>query len=182
MLLHAIAQLRAQRPQLALQVVIVGGSARDRSINGWGATTDPYTLTLEALAASLGISGTLVWTGALPHSALSDIYSAADVFVIPSRYESFGMTALEALACGACVVAARTGGLQTTLDHGRAGLLFTPNSAEALAETLALLASQPATRAEFQRKARPYVLETYTWDRIAARLSALYAELTVRRL
>ena len=131
-------------------------------------------LELEALARSLGVAEHIIWTGALPHDALSSIYSAADVVVIPSHYESFGMTALEALACGGCVVASRTGGLRTTLDEGR-------GASDELAASIAHLAANPAERAVFQAGARAYVTRTYGWDRIAERLGALYSELTNSR-
>lgn len=176
-LLHAAAQLRELAPGLRFHIAITGGAARQRLANGWGPTTDRYTLELEALAQALGVAELVTWTGALPHESLPDLYSAADVVVIPSRYESFGMTALEALACGACVVASRTGGLIATLDEGRAGILFTPGAPDELAEQLARLAADPGLRASFQRAARPYVARTYGWERITEQLAAIYREL-----
>jgi D-inositol-3-phosphate glycosyltransferase len=177
-LLQAAAQLRALAPGLRFHVAIVGGTARQRLANGWGLTDDRYALELEALARALDLTDHVTWTGALPHEALSAIYSAADVVVIPSHYESFGMTALEALACGACVVASRTGGLRTTLDEGRAGVLFTPGAPGELAAELARLAADTVLRASFQRGARTYVAGTYGWDRITAQLAAIYREMT----
>lgn len=179
-LLRAAARLRALAPGLRFQVAIVGGSVRERGPEGWGPTEDPYTLGLEALSRGLGLEEHVIWTGALPHAALSSVYSAADVVVIPSRYESFGMTALEALACGACVVASRTGGLRATLDEGRAGQLFKPGAHDELAALLARLAADPAARAGLQRHARPYVARTYGWSRIAEQLASIYQELIGR--
>jgi glycosyltransferase involved in cell wall biosynthesis len=180
-LLHAAARLRSLAPGLRFHAVIVGGAVRERLANGWGPTSDHYTLELEALAQSLGVADLVTWTGALPHDALSSVYSAADVVVIPSRYESFGMTALEALSCGACVVASRTGGLRTTLDEGRAGMLFTPGAPDELAVCLARLAADPALRAAFQSGARDHVARTYSWNQIAARLAEIYDELVAER-
>lgn len=176
-LLEAAARLRALAPGLRFHVLIVGGTPRPPLEHGWGPTDDRYTLELEALARSLDLSDQVTWTGAWPHEALSTTYSAADVVVIPSHYESFGMTVLEALACGACVVASRTGGLRTTLDEGRAGVLFTPGVPEELAAQLARLAAEPALRGSFQRGARSYVAQTYGWDRVTAQLAAIYHEL-----
>jgi len=176
-LLEAAARLRALMPSLRFHVLIVGGTPRQQLEHGWGPTEDRYTLELEALARALGLANHVTWTGALPHEALATTYSAADVVVIPSHYESFGMTALEALACGACVVASRTGGLRTTLDEGRAGVLFTPGVPDELATQLARLAADPALRGSFQRGARSYVARTYGWDRVTAQLAAIYREL-----
>ena len=178
-LLQAAARLRALAPDLRFHVTIVGGTTRERLAHGWGPTDDRYTLELEALSRSLGLADDVTWTGALPHPALPAFYSAADVVVIPSHYESFGMTALEALACGACVVATRTGGLRTTLDEGRAGLLFTPGASDVLAAHLLRLATEPQLGAAFQRRARRHVARTYGWDRIAGGLAGIYHELTV---
>lgn len=180
-LLQAAARLRALAPGLRFHIAIAGGAVRERVLGGWGPARDPYTLELEALAHSLGLTDQITWMGGLPHDALASVYSAADVVVIPSHYESFGMTALEALACGACLVASRTGGLRTTLDEGRAGLLFTPGAADELAVCLARLAADPALRAALERGARGYVARTYGWDHIAAQLAAVYGELVGAR-
>ncbi len=176
-LLQAAARLRTLAPGLRFQVAIVGGTVRERGPDGWGPTDDPYTLGLEALSRGLGLEEHVIWTGALPHAALSSVYSAADVVVIPSRYESFGMTALEALACGACAIASRTGGLRATLDEGRAGPLFEPGAHDELAMHLARLAADPAAQAVLRRLARPYVARTYGWNRIAEQLAGIYQEL-----
>jgi glycosyltransferase involved in cell wall biosynthesis len=176
-LLAAAARLRVLAPNLHFHVLIVGGTPRQPLAHGWGPTDDRYTLELEALARSLGLADHVTWTGALPHEALATTYSAADVVVIPSHYESFGMTALEALACGACVVASRTGGLRTTLDEGRAGVLFTPGVPAELAAHLAGLAADPVLRGAFQRGAPGYVARTYGWDQVTAQLAAIYREL-----
>jgi glycosyltransferase involved in cell wall biosynthesis len=176
-LLEAAARLRGLAPSLHFHVVIVGGTPRQRLARGWGSTDDRYTLELEALAHTLGLTEHVTWTGGLPHEALATTYSAADVMVIPSHYESFGMTALEALACGACVVASRTGGLRTTLDEGRAGVLFTPGAPDELAAQLARLAANPLLRGSFQQDARSYVTRTYGWDQVTAQLAAIYREL-----
>jgi D-inositol-3-phosphate glycosyltransferase len=175
-LLRAAARLRALAPDLDFHVAIVGGSVRERRRDGWGPTDDRYTLELEALARELGVEDRVIWTGALPHAALSSIYSAADVVTIPSRYESFGMTALEAMACGACVVASRTGGLRATLNEGRAGLMFEPGVHDELAAHMARLAADPAERTALQRLARPYVARTYGWSRIAEQLGSIYED------
>jgi glycosyltransferase involved in cell wall biosynthesis len=176
-LLEAAARLRTLAPSLRFHVMIVGGAPRQPIAQGWGPTDDRYTLELEALAHTLGLADRVTWTGAWPHEALSTTYSAADVVVIPSHYESFGMTALEALACGACVVASRTGGLRTTLDEGRAGVLFTPGVPAELAAQLARLAAEPVLRSSFQRAAPSYVAQTYGWERVTAQLATIYHDL-----
>jgi D-inositol-3-phosphate glycosyltransferase len=112
---------------------------------------------------------------------LSTYYRSADVCLVPSRSESFGLVALEAAACGTPVVASAVGGLRTLVDHGRTGFLVEGGDPDKFARFVAdLLADTPGAigmAANAAARAR-----VYTWSGAAARLRGLYAELTDRQL
>ena len=116
-----------------------------------------------------------------PHELLSTYYRAADVCVVPSRSESFGLVALEAAACGTPVVAAAVGGLATLVDHEHTGYLVedpTPGAfAGAVGRVLGdrLLGERLATAAVVRAR-------RYTWTEAAALLRTTYEELTAERL
>jgi D-inositol-3-phosphate glycosyltransferase len=114
-----------------------------------------------------------------PHHLLSTYYRAADVCVVPSRSESFGLVALEAAACGTPVVAAAVGGLTTLVEHGRTGHLVDERAAPSFAAAVADLLGDPAgatTMADVAaRRAR-----SYTWSTTAARLRRIYSDVTLR--
>ena len=104
---------------------------------------------LEAQARAAGLGGSVRFTGAVPHEDLPAWYSAADVCVVPSYYESFGLVAVEAMACGTPVVASRVGGLVSTVTDGVNGYLIPWRCPEPFAEKLEVLIRNPELRANF---------------------------------
>jgi D-inositol-3-phosphate glycosyltransferase len=100
-------------------------------------------------------------------------YSAADACVVPSYYESFGMAALESMACGTPVVASRVGGLPTIIQHGRTGYLKSWRCPEAFATSLEIILANQSLRDSMGRAARRRA-ESLGWDAIAARMLELY--------
>src|SRR5205814_6548979 len=109
----ALARL-AGRP--GVRLLVAGGSSA-------GARVDADEGYLRHLARELGVADRVRWLGPVEQEKLPLYYSAADVCVVPSRYESFGLVALEALACGAALVASRVGGLPSIVREGENGLL-----------------------------------------------------------
>jgi D-inositol-3-phosphate glycosyltransferase len=103
-------------------------------------------------------------------------YNAADVLVVPSYYESFGLVAVEAMACGVPVVASRVGGLTSTISDGETGYLIPWRCPEPFAERLELLLDNDELRRSFGRAAREAV-ERYRWANVADSTSELYEEL-----
>jgi glycosyltransferase involved in cell wall biosynthesis len=97
--------------------------------------------------------------------------------VIPSYYEPFGLTALEALACGCSVIGSRVGGLRHTIQPNRVGLLFDPRDAGQLAARILALKDQPELNRTFRENARPYVEEHYSWRSVTKRIARLYVQL-----
>lgn len=129
--------------------------------------------------ADLGLAERVRFVPPQPHHLLSTYYRAADVTVVPSRTESFGLVALESAACGTPVVAAAVGGLRTLVDHGRTGYLVDERDAARYAAHLDALVDDPAHAAELGRAAAQ-LARSYTWSTTAGRLRRIYGDLTVR--
>jgi D-inositol-3-phosphate glycosyltransferase len=131
---------------------------------------------LRRLAAETGVEALVEFAGAVPHEMLPLYYSAADVVAVPSLYESFGLVALEAMACGAPVVASRVGGLQWTVRHGETGFLVPATSPEAFSSAIGLLLRDEGLRAEMSMGA-VRVARGFSWDVAAERTLEMYGEL-----
>ncbi|MFQ5860094.1 MAG: glycosyltransferase [Dehalococcoidia bacterium] len=149
-----------------LRVLIIGGAVEQgREVER-----------LRSLSAMLGIQSLVQFIGTVRHEELPLYYNAADVCVIPSFYESFSFAALEAMACGVPVVAARVGGLSTLVQHSRTGYLVAGHCPEPYVNCLeALLASQALRRAMGQQ-ARAWA-EGLGWEQVSARVAALSQDL-----
>lgn len=146
------------------QLVIVGGNAAG----------DPEIEKLRQLACDLGLQRRVHFLGARPQEELPLIYSAADVTAVPSYYESFGMAAVESLACGTPVVATRAGGLMTVIRHGETGYLV-PRCPGFFAERLDSLLSYPARLDAMRSSARSSVSH-YSWQNVARLMSEVYED------
>jgi len=134
---------------------------------------------LRNLAARLGIAERVRFLGAVDHQRLPLYYSAADVCVVPSFYESFGLVALEAMACGTPVVASRVGGLVGTVRDGETGYLIPWRCPEPFAERIELLLGNEELRRAFGRTAREAV-ERFRWANVAEQVIGVYRELIER--
>ena len=131
---------------------------------------------LQQLADELGIAGRVAFRDAAPHEQLPLYYNAADICVVPSYYESFGLVAVEAMACGVPVVASRVGGLLETVRHGETGYLVSRRCPEPFAERLELLLDNEPLRRSLGRMARSAV-ERFRWAEVASRVEDVYHEL-----
>ena len=103
-------------------------------------------------------------------------YSAADVCVVPSYYESFGLAALESMACGTPVVASRVGGLSTIIQHGRTGYLKSWRCPESFASSVEMIISNKGLQDSMGLAARRRA-EAMGWDQVAARIANMYRSL-----
>jgi D-inositol-3-phosphate glycosyltransferase len=130
---------------------------------------------LEQLAVRLGVSERVTFVGAVSHDRLPLYYAAADVTVMPSSYESFGLVAVESLACGRPVVATRIGGLRTIVRDGETGLLVPWRDPALFAEALGRVLGDDGLRARLSVAARPSVMQ-FGWDQIADQHLGLYAD------
>lgn len=159
-LLRAVALMEEQA-----QVVIVGGRLMG----------DQELQSLRKLATSLKLSQRVHFLGARPQQELPMLYSAADVTVVPSYHESFGMVAVESLACGTPVVATRAGGLMTIVRQGETGYLV-PRCPGFFAERLDSLLQQPAVLEAMRHAACPSV-QHLGWPSIATQVYNLYDDM-----
>ena len=143
-------------------------------IVGGASTFDTELNRLQSLTSELGISHMVTFTGAVPQDELPNYYGAADIFVLPSHYESFGLAALEAMACGIPVVASRVGGLKAFIRDGETGYLIPWRCAEPFAQRLDMLLANPALRETMGRAARSKAQEM-GWSRVADRMLDYYS-------
>jgi D-inositol-3-phosphate glycosyltransferase len=130
---------------------------------------------LRARAEVLGIDHHISFVGAVQHAELPLYYNAADVCVVPSYYESFGLVAVESMACGTPVVASRVGGLTSTVSDGETGYLIPWRCPEPFAERLELLLDNEELRASFGRAGRE-AMERFRWKNVADAVALLYEE------
>jgi D-inositol-3-phosphate glycosyltransferase len=128
---------------------------------------------LSSLASALGIAGCVRFEPPCPQPELADWYRAADVVLVPSHSESFGLVALEAQACGTPVVAAAVGGLRTAVRDGVSGVLVEGHDPAVWARVLAGLLAAPARLVELARGAREHAA-AFSWPATAERLVGVY--------
>ncbi len=147
------------------QIVIVGGVL----------TNDSDLQNLRTLAADLDIEQRVLFLGAQPQDVLPLLYSAADVTVVPSYHESFGLVAVESLACGTPVVATRAGGLMTVVHNDENGYLV-PRCPGFFAERLDAILRNPDIQARMHAAARPSVSQ-FSWESVALSVSNVYDDL-----
>jgi D-inositol-3-phosphate glycosyltransferase len=166
---RALAELRRKDALLLL----VGGAS--------GAEGEFEVALLHRLIADLGVADQVRFVPPQPHHILSTYYRAADVVLVPSRSESFGLVALEASACGVPVVASAVGGLLTLIDHGDTGFLVPDRHPATFAHHIAQLLDDPLRAAAMGARGAVRA-RRYTWGFAAARLRRLYSDLAVREL
>ena len=150
-------------PEMPYQLVIIGGDkAASAEISR-----------LKDIAMQVGIAHKVKFIGSVDHSKLPIYYRAADVVVIPSFSESFGLVAVEAMASGVPVVASNVGGLALTVEHGRAGFLIPPGSSDQFGEKINLLLNDPNLRSDFG-KIGVENMRSYSWDAVAIQLCNVF--------
>jgi D-inositol-3-phosphate glycosyltransferase len=154
-------------------LLVVGGPS--------GPHGDEELARIKALVDDLGLHEQVHFVPPQGHEMLSTYYRAADVCLVPSRSESFGLVALEAGACGIPVVASAVGGLTTLVDHATTGYLVEGRDPAAYATHVADVLLDPSLAAAMGTAAARRALG-YTWSISAARLRRLYADLTARTL
>jgi D-inositol-3-phosphate glycosyltransferase len=151
-----------------------------RLLIGGGSSDDPERRRLERLTVDLGVADRVVFLGAVPQERLPLYYAAANLVVVPSHYESFGLVAAEALACGTPVVASQVGGLSTIVRDGENGLLVSWRRPESFASAVDQALGDATLLAHLRANARPSV-ERLSWRSTAERTIDFYRSLDVAR-
>lgn len=152
------------------RLLVVGGESADPD-----PVITPEIGRLAAVAEHEGVRNLVNFIGQRSRASLKQYYSAADVFVTTPWYEPFGITPLEAMACGTPVIGAAVGGIKHTVLDSVTGYLVPPNDPAALAARLAHLRRNPELARAFGRAGIRHVRGHYTWQNIARQISSIYA-------
>jgi D-inositol-3-phosphate glycosyltransferase len=173
--IRAFALLRKEHG-LAARLVIVGGEADEPDPQ-----LTPEIGRLQKIAAEEGVSEQITFVGRRGRDALKYFYSAADVFVTVPWYEPFGITPVEAMACGAPVIGSNVGGIKFSVSDGETGFLVPPNDPRALAGKLTELFRQPELLKRLSQFAIERANQFFTWERVTTALAAVFEEVLVTR-
>jgi D-inositol-3-phosphate glycosyltransferase len=149
------------------KLVIVGGSSPNMPDGDEKAR-------IENILDELGMRESTLFAGRVGHDILPLYYTAADVCVIPSHYEPFGLVAIEAMACGVPVVASNVGGLKFTIIPGETGLLVEPKDIEAFASGIHRILADELWAKKMRNQASANVNQRFSWSGVSIRLSELY--------
>lgn len=166
--IQALALLPAS---VSARLVVVGGESR---------VPDPHRTPefarLMQLAQGAGVADRVYFAGQRHRDELRDWYVAADVFVTTPWYEPFGITPLEAMACGIPVVGSNVGGISHTVRNGVTGYLVEPKKPQALAQKLLKLHQHPDLAQAMGRAGILRVHQRFTWERVVAEFVSLFAD------
>jgi mannosylfructose-phosphate synthase len=165
-LLHAFNKVRKAFPDV--QLVIAGGSPKPEARELGVLEAMREIVDEKEMHARVRI------IGYVPDQLLVPYYRQAQMFALPSLFEPFGMTALEAMACATPVVASRLGGIRTVITSEENGLLVDPSEPEEFAGAITRLLNDPDLAQRLGRKGRETILEQYSWEAIAERHLAFY--------
>lgn len=172
-LFQAVARLRdlgvCECAELCL--AIVGGNPSDNGRSG-----NDELARLMAVRDDLGLAEMVTFLGARDQDALPDYYAAAEAVIMPSHYESFGMVALESMACGTPVIASEVGGLAFLVKDGETGFHVPDRDPELLADRICQIITDPLLRAELGEQAAAYA-RGYAWPIIAEKIVGVYEAL-----
>ncbi len=171
---RAVARLRRDHG-IAARLLIVGGESP---------TPDPALTPeigrLAGIAAEEGIDDAVTFVGSRGRDVLRYYYAAADVFASTPWYEPFGITPLEAMACGTPVIGSAVGGIRSTVVDGQTGYLVPPKDPAALAGRLARVLGDPAHARELGAAAIRHVRDHFTWGHVARAVDGLYSRVLER--
>ena len=161
----------ARDHDIRARLLIVGGTDREPDPSRL-----PELARLASVAEEEGVEDLVTFVGRRDRTELVDYYNAADVFVSTPWYEPFGITPLEAMACGTPVIGSNVGGIKFSVADGETGYLVPPNDPAALAERIAGIYRDPKLLPLLGRQAIARVNEMFTWERVVSGIAALYED------
>jgi glycosyltransferase involved in cell wall biosynthesis len=172
----ALAHLTHQAEKVRL--VIVGGNSDDPD-----PLLTPEIGRLQDIAKATNVADLVLFTGRKTREMLRYYYAAADIFITTPWYEPFGITPLEAMACGIPVIGSDTGGIKYSVAHGRTGFLVPPKTPADLAIKIDQLLKNVALAEQMGRRALKRVHKLFTWKKVAHQMSEVYGQVesTLRR-
>lgn len=173
--IQALAQLR--KSSTDVQLVIVGGEYDKPHLHA-----DPEYRRLMEMATELGVADVVSFEGRKNREQLKYFYAAADVFVSTPWYEPFGITPLEAMACGTPVIGAKVGGIQYSVANGKTGFLVRPKDPQGLARKLELVLKSEDLQLYLRQNAIKRVNEYFTWKKVAQQMEEVYRGLIAKQL
>ncbi len=153
-----------------IRLLIVGGDSDVAFME------DPEIKRLQKIAVELNVHLKVTFVGRKDRQFLKYYYSAADIFITTPWYEPFGITPLEAMACGTPVIGANVGGIKDTIEDGKTGFLVPPNNPVALAQKIELLLTNQGLLKQMQVQCVKRVNALFTWNRVAKMMHNLYEE------
>lgn len=173
--IHGFAKLLNEH-KVESRLLIVGGEKEDPD-----ESATPEIGRLREIACREGVAERVQFVGRRGREALKYFYSGADVFVTTPWYEPFGITPVEAMACGTPVVGGNVGGVKFTVRDGETGYLVPPNNPGALAERIAHLYQHPKLMSVFRQAGIRRVNDLFTWRRVADSVALIYEDVLSSR-
>ena len=170
-LIRAMSCLRIKEIERPAYLAVIGG---DPNVPPEQMSTE--MLRLQSLCEDLCMDRMVVFLGKRDQDTLPYYYSAADVLVMPSHYESFGMVALEAMACGTPVVASQVGGLAFLVQDGLTGFHVPDQDEDALCDRLTRILGDSSLREKMGQAAANYA-RSYSWGQIAGQVNKIYEQI-----
>lgn len=164
-LIHALSKLKSANMNVRLLLV--------------GIEQGVEMFRLQTLARENALEEFVTFTGPENREMLKYYYSAADIFVTTPWYEPFGITPLEAMACGTPVIGAEVGGIKYTVLDGQTGFLVPSRDPDMLAQKIRLLNSKPRLHLKMSNNALERVKSEFTWDKVAAQMDRLYEHILI---
>jgi len=158
-----------------VNLVVVGGNSEEPD-----ALLTPEIGRLRQIAAAEEVGDRVLFTGRRNRELLRYYYAAADIFITTPWYEPFGITPLEAMACGLPVIGSNTGGIKYSVVNGRTGFLVPPKDPVALAKRIDRLLEDHRLRTEMGRRGLRRVQREFTWQKVAGQMCCAYEAMATR--
>ncbi len=177
-IIEAFALLKKSRNPLSkkLKLIVIGGGKKDSELS-----YNPEAKRIKAAVETSGLKEKIVFLGSKEQAALKEFYSAADVLIVPSLYESFGLVVVEALACGTPVLVSKVGKMRTIVKEGKNGFSFAPGSPEILVNGIKEFFRKKNLLWE-EARIRQDIIDRFSWDKTGRETQRVFAGLKQEKI